>query len=340
MGVGSCSHTDWMGTPYRGATVVVFGAAGFIGRWVARRLVDAGARVVLVVRDAPRAEPLFACMGVTGQLETCDVTNAQDVRALLQRAQPAVAFNLAGYGVDPRERSPSDAYRVNVAMVEAMCDGMAAVPNQAWSGQRVVHVGSALEYGAARGNLREDTPPGPTTVYGRSKLAGTRALAERCRRHRLAGVTARLFTVYGPGELEGRLLPTLLAGGSHERVLEFTAGTQRRDFVYVEDVAEGLLRLGLAAPQYGTVCNLATGRLTSVREFIEVAAGVAGLDPSRLRFGVLPTRPEEMSHDPVDVSLLDTLTGWRPMTAVADGIRRTAAAMRELRGSLPAGRAS
>jgi nucleoside-diphosphate-sugar epimerase len=224
--------------------------------------------------------------------------------------------------------------------IAAICDGMADIGISSWPGQRVVHVGTALEYGEAQGHLREDTPPRPTTVYGRTKLAGTVALAERCRRLGVAGVTVRLFTVYGPGEIEGRLLPTLLAASGHERPLDFTAGGQRRDFAYVEDVAEGLLRLGLAEPQYGTICNLATGRLTTVRDFIEVAARATGLDPSRLRFGVLATRAEEMSHDPVDVSQLVTLTGWRPPTSIEDGIRRTVAAMNGLPGRLPAGTAS
>jgi len=101
-----------------------------------------------------------------------------------------------------------------------------------------------------------------------------------------------------------------------------------------------VLRLGLAAPQYGTICNLATGRLTTVREFIEVAARATGLDSARLRFGVLPTRAEEMRHDPVNVSLLLRLSGWRPSTSVEEGITRTVAAMHELRGCLPAGSVS
>jgi nucleoside-diphosphate-sugar epimerase len=337
---GSGSPSNWTDGPYRGTPIVVFGASGFIGRRVARRLAEAGAHVLLAVRDERRAERVLACMGVAGRLERCDVTCTADVVALLRRTRPAVAFNLAGYGVDPRERSEADASRVNADGIAAICEGMAAVPDSSWPGQRIVHVGTALEYGEARGSLSEDTPPRPTTVYGRTKLAGTRALAERCRRLSVTGVTARLFTVYGPGELEGRLLPTLLGAAGHERPLGFTAGVQRRDFTYVDDVAEGLLRLGLAEPQYGTTCNLATGRLTTVREFIEVAARATGLDPARLRFGVLPTRPEEMVHDPVDVSLLESLTGWRPSTPVEDGVRRTVAVRNELRGCLPAGSAS
>ena len=88
----SLSRPDWTGSPYTGATAVVFGASGFIGRWVARRLADAGARTVLAVRDRRRAESVLAGMGVKWQVDTCDVTSARDVAALLRRVQPAVAL--------------------------------------------------------------------------------------------------------------------------------------------------------------------------------------------------------------------------------------------------------
>ena len=75
----------------------------------------------------------------------------------------------------------------------------------------MIHVGSALEYGTARGNLNELTAPSPTTLYGRSKLAGTLRVCRAARRRGFRAVTARLFTVYGPGEQPGRLLPSLMA---------------------------------------------------------------------------------------------------------------------------------
>ena len=81
----------------------------------------------------------------------------------------------------------------------------------------------------------------------------------------MRAVTARLFTVYGPGEHCGRLLPSLIEAARAEKPLELTAGTQLRDLTYVEDVAEGLLRLGLAQAEPGSVVNLATGHLTMVR---------------------------------------------------------------------------
>jgi nucleoside-diphosphate-sugar epimerase len=310
---------------YRGVPVVVLGASGFIGQWVARALAEEGAELFVVARDAAAGAALDRS-GSRAELITCDLEQAADVRSLMDRLRPAVVFNLAGYGVDPTERDQTRAELVNTRLVEHIADALASSGNRGWAGQQMVHVGSALEYGDAGGSLSEETPPQPTTMYGQTKLAGTLALQSRCRSRGLRALTARLFTVYGAGEHSPRLLPTLLNARSSQTPIELTEGRQQRDFTYVEDVAEGLVRLGVStASSPGAVVNLATGRLTSVRAFVETAADVLGIARARLRFGALATRSEEMRHDPVTIERLEYLISWRPPTAIADGIARASA---------------
>jgi dTDP-glucose 4,6-dehydratase len=136
-------------------------------------------------------------------------------------------------------------------------------------------------------------------------------------------LTARLFTVYGPGEHSGRLLPSLLETAMSGNPLKLTAGSQQRDFTYVEDVAEGLLRLGLCQAKPGEIVNLATGKLTSVRHFAETAARILQIPSQALNFGQLPTRTEEMAHSEVSVERMRHLIGWVPTTEIAKGIRKT-----------------
>src|SRR5439155_25919027 len=111
--------------------------------------------------------------------------------------------------------------------------------------------------------------------------------------------------VYGPGEQADRLLPSLQRAAVASTRVSLTAGDQLRDFTYVEDVAEGLLRLAAAEtrPQ-AAIVHLATGRLTSVRTFAETAAAVFGIDPLRLDFGAMPKRPDEIRYGPVDIARL------------------------------------
>lgn len=308
---------------YRGRRIVVLGAAGFIGRWVARGLSQAGARLSLVVRHRETAAPVFSSLGIDGEVIELDLLDPAGLRSLLTDVQPSVTFNLCGYGVDPTERDEVTAYRINADLIRELCESVATYRDSTWTGQALIHAGSALEYGECHGNLDEASDPHPTTLYGKSKLTGTVALERAFRSGRLKGLTARLFMVYGPGEPTHRLLPMLLEAVRAENDIPLTEGNQHRDFTYVEDVAEGLLRLAIHEDREEAIVNLATGRLTTVREFVELAAEIICLRRERLKWGALPTRSEEMCHQPLTLQRLRRLTDWSPSTTIEEGIRRT-----------------
>jgi len=310
---------------YAGVRVAVLGASGFIGRWLTRALWEAGAETGLLIRDAVRARRVLADHGTRdATLIEVDLTEPLAVRKAMASFRPSVTFNATGYGVDDRERDASLGMRINGEMVHCAAQAAADCLDREWPGAHFVQLGSALEYGTAGGDLIETTPPNPTTWYGTSKLAGTRHLEAVCRRSpAFRGVTARLFMVYGPGEHAGRLFPTLISAASSNDMITLSAGHQKKDFTYVEDAAQGCLRLGASAAREGEVVNLATGKLTMVRRFVEMAADELDLRANRLEFGAVEVRPGEMNHDPVRLDRLRSLTGWAPSTSIQQGIRAT-----------------
>ena len=256
---------------YRNTRALVLGASGFVGYWVARALAAQGAHLTCAVRSGEGAERL-AREGLGNVVVRRDLEDLDAPRHCIPALRPMIIFNLAGYGVDRSERDASLARRMNHEMVERLALVASTLPDHGWAGLRLVHVGSALEYGTTGGVLAEDSPCAPTTLYGQTKLAGTEALYEVAQRTGLEACTARLFTVYGPGEHDGRLLPSILGASRDGATLQLTEGAQRRDFAYVEDVAEGLLRLGVSDVAAGDVVNLATGTMQTVRTFVETTA--------------------------------------------------------------------
>jgi nucleoside-diphosphate-sugar epimerase len=315
-------------SPYRNSRPLVLGASGFIGHWVARALRSQGAQVMCAVRTVEAAERL-ARDAIGTVIVRRDIGDLDALVEWLPALRPTIVFNLAGYGVDRAERDPGTADLVNHRFVEALARIVAAIPHDDWGGVRLVHVGSALEYGATGGVLRESSPCAPTTLYGETKLVGTTALQRVSQELGLEACVARLFTVYGPGEHPGRLLPTLLAAAGGTGTVPLSAGTQARDFAYVEDVAEGLLRLAVSDVSPGAVVNLATGVMHPVRSFVESASDVLGIDRARLGFGTVPTLSEEMGQTGVSVDLLRSLTSWTPEDDIASGVARTMARLSE-----------
>jgi UDP-glucose 4-epimerase len=316
-------------TPLRDRRVLVLGASGFIGRWVVRECVQRGAQVVAQVRDPARLGGVFR-EGV--EVVTGDLGATKAGTELVRRVTPDVVFNLAGYGVAKDERDAERTQRLNTLLVLELLFALRG--STAWPGAQLVHVGSALEYGAAR-TLDEATVPRPTEPYGRSKSTATAAIADM--RASVAGVVGRAFTVYGLGERPGRLVPTLLAARTGAERIPLSSGHQRRDFVYVEDVARALADLSecegavLCSGRYpfdAPCLNLASGVLTPVREFVFAFADVFGIARARLGFGDLPPLLEEMHHPPVPIERLKDALGWSPSADPRPGLQRMAERLR------------
>jgi nucleoside-diphosphate-sugar epimerase len=326
---------DFDAAGYADARTLVFGATGFIGRHVAAALAAAGADLTLSGRDAGVLEQVAEGLDGTAHVAECDICDDARVVATLRQVRPHITFNLAGYGVDRSERDEGLAARINGGFPRVLCGAVADGRGREWRGQALIHVGTQLEYGPVGGDLAEQTDPAPHTLYGRTKLEGTVSLAQCAAALRLPALTARLFTVYGPGEHGNRLLPSILRAVRSGQPLDMTDGLQRMDFTWVGDVAEGLLRLGVVPatadartgsdevpdPCHGMAVNLASGRLLSVREFATRAVETLEGDASLLRFGALPRRSETLEYEPVANARLRDLTGWVPATTVTEGIR-------------------
>ncbi len=309
---------------YSGRRVLLLGATGFIGRWVARRLSAEGANLRVSVRNLNTFNDLQSIYQINGTPVVLDLGAAGPLAEEVHSWQPEIVFNLAGYGVDPEESDPGMAWRVNSEVVTELLDALREASDSTWPGLRLVHAGSALEYGDAGGGLEETTEPLPDTLYGQSKLAGTLAVD---REHAIGSVTAtsaRLFTVYGPGEHPSRLLPTLLNARGTTCEIPLTEGLQQRDFTYVDEVAELLLEVGRRPPAY-SVINVATGVLTSVRQFVIEAASVLGLDSGRLGFGTTESTRAEIHHQAVSPSRLNETVGRAAIIGPLEGVRRTLA---------------
>jgi nucleoside-diphosphate-sugar epimerase len=313
-----------MDSAYDGRRVVVLGATGFIGRWLSKRLGELNAEVYSGFRNKEQADKIFRDYNIKGYYVEVNLEKREIIEHLFKEIQPEIVFNLSGYGVAPTEKDESTAFEINANSLTSLLELTQQYQDKhKWRGQALVHVGSGFEYGTLTTNLDEESEVQATSLYARSKSQGTAMVQAYSRANKLPCAIARPFTVYGPGERPHRLLPGLIDCALTGSTLDMSSGIQQRDFIFLDDVVEGLLRIGIAELPFGEIINLATGKMTSVKDFAKIAAQALNLSDEQLRFGEIGVRDQIPDHQPVTIERLKNYTGWVPSTSISEGVKRS-----------------
>ncbi|HEX9970047.1 MAG TPA: UDP-glucose 4-epimerase GalE [Acidimicrobiales bacterium] len=266
---------------------LVVGGAGYIGSIVASHLVEAGHDVTVADNLSKGHE---WAVPESARFVEVDVLDAEGMARTVEAGFDAVlhfaALSLVGESVS----EPARYFRTNVAGSLNLLDAMRAA-----GVKRLVFSSTAATYGDPdEVPITEEAPTRPTNPYGASKLAVDHAIGYECAATGLGAVSLRYFNVAGAsgklGELhdpETHLIPLVLqaAAGRRPAVSVFGTdyptpdGTAIRDYIHVDDLARAhLLALEAAAEPGHRIYNLGNGAGFSVREVIDVAREVTGVD--------------------------------------------------------------
>jgi nucleoside-diphosphate-sugar epimerase len=120
------------------------------------------------------------------------------------------------------------------------------------------------------------------------------------------------------------LIPSLVRAVNGDRALPMTAGEQVRDFIYVDDVAEAMLRLAVAPGARGEIVNVGRGESVSIRDTVGLLEQLSGRR-APVVLGAIPYREGEIMDYRMDISKLERLTGFSPRTPLREGLTRTLA---------------
>jgi CDP-paratose synthetase len=141
----------------------------------------------------------------------------------------------------------------------------------------------------------------------------------------MACVNVELETFYGPGEDPGKFITHVARSLVEEAErIDLTGGTQKRDFVYIDDVVEAyatIIRNADGLPKGFHRFGVGAGKPTTIKALVESLRKMAGNKKTRLDFGALPSRPHEPKGSVADASQTRRL-GWRPKVALRDGLKK------------------
>lgn len=295
----------------RGTRVLLTGGSGFIGRHLLARLEACGAEIHATTRSGAPA-------GLPGAWHLIDLADGPAVEALVEKVRPEVVFHLASHVAGSRDLAlVLPTFLGNLASTVYLMAALVRVGGC----RRFVQAGSLEE--------PEESLATPASPYAAAKMGAAGYVRMFHALYGLPVVIARLFMVYGPGpQDEKKLVPYTVKSLLRGETPAFSSGVRPVDWVYVEDVAEGLLRLASAEGVVGQRVDLGRGELFTVREAVEeIFRQVA--PEKKPSFGGLGDRFSEQVRQ-ADADATRALLGWAPATSLAAGIARTVAAFRSL----------
>ena len=295
-----------------GTSVLVTGASGFIGAHLCRRLETCGARVHAVSRALHRTD--------TEHLEwwQADCRDISAVRELFRAIRPQMVFHLASHVTGARELDAVlPTFSDNLASTVHLLTAAAEVECQ-----RIVLAGSSEE----PVGFNETTFP--CSPYGAAKWASSIYGRMFHRLFQVPVVIPRIFMTYGPDQKDVRkLVPYVVRRLLRGEVPRLSSGRRQADWIYVDDVVEGLLRSAVVPGIEGCAFDLGSGSLIAVRAIVEqIAEIVSGrVEPV---FDALLDRPFEQERA-ADQSFLANKLGYQPGTTLKQGLEATVAWYRQ-----------
>ena len=301
------------------SSYLVTGGAGFIGSHLAEALLKRGDRVRIVdnFSSGKKANVPAGAEVVEGDLADDDVA---------AKAVAGCEYVLHQAAVPSVPRSVKDPLGTHRANVESTMKLLVAARDAGV--KRLVFAGSSSTYGnSAVLPKREDMKPAPISPYALQKLIGEQYCQLFSSVYRLETVTTRYFNVFGPRQAPDSaysgvislFIKALLAGQSP---VIHGDGRQTRDFTYVSNVVDGVLRAASTPDVSGEVINIATGGRISLMELVRAIQLIVGSNVAPT-FG--PPREGDVKDSQADIFKARKMLGYEPTVPFEEGLRHTVA---------------
>jgi UDP-glucose 4-epimerase len=301
-----------------GKRALVTGGSGFIGSHLVHRLIADGAEVAVMVRygNVVKNERLRDCWDKVRVIEA-DLRNRgalTEIRAF----QPQIVFHLAAYNhVGQSFTQVEECFDVNAK-------GTANLLDTCVDCERFIYTSTSEVYGwQTEVPFIETMAPEPISPYAITKYAGELY----CRmKQRIGGtpsvIVLRPFNAYGPYQSDKAIIPELILKCLRGLPVETTPGEQTREFNYVGDIVDGLVRAAEHTGNVEGVMNIAAGEEVAIRDLVRTIHELTQ-SRSKLEIGALPYRPTEIWRMYADSSRARETLGWQPRVRLEEGLKLT-----------------
>ena len=300
-----------------GESIVVTGGAGFIGSCLVKTLAEqVGKCRITIIDNLCNGHLQYLPDSPCISLQKVDLRSNEDVLKVVKDTRPDIVFHLAALHFIPYcNTHQSETLQVNIVGTQNLLEALYQYPPSS-----LVIASSMAVYPVNEKANSEDDPYEPTDIYGLSKIANEMQLKMFSSKVTTQCAAVRLSNVYGPNETSPHVVPEILSQikqGSDTIALGNVK--PKRDYIYVQDVAEALIALAQRNRHSYRVYNVGYGQEYSVNKVLAYLSDITG---RRLTASVAAerVRKTDRMHLLADVQRIRTEIGWSPQVSLLQGL--------------------
>ena len=312
---------------FRDRSVLVTGGLGFIGSSLVRRLVQAGARVAVLDALIPEYGGNWFNLADVDDDASVTIGDIRDVDLVdaMVEGQDLIFHCAAQVSHVKSLTDPFPDIDINIKGTAILLEACRKYNPSA----RIVKLGTRGQYGpSTRLPVTEDAPLAPRGIYELSLLSSEQLMGIYHRMHGLPVTCLRLTNIYGPRAqmrhsrfgVANWFVRLAMEG---QRIPVFGSGRIKRDFLYIDDCVDAILRVTACAESNGEIYNVGSDQPSDFLELARTAVSEAGTGS----WGFEPFSLERKMQEPGDfyssIDKIHAVTGWRPTTPLAQGVRKT-----------------
>lgn len=281
-------------------TILLTGGTGFLGSHLAKRLVYEGFDVIIIKRSTSKLSPLES---IINQVRFYDLDSI-DIEKIFQENVIDIIIHCAtNYG--RFAVPPTDIIQANLFLPLTILQIAENYPVKTFINTDTILDKRVSYYSLSKKHFLD-------WLYLFSQ--------------KMVCISVALEHFYGPFDDRSKFVSKIILDLLHEvDFIDLTLGEQKRDFIYIDDVVEAFMTLvnfSFDVPNNLYRYEIGTGKNIEIREFVQTVKTMTGNKVTRLNFGMLPYRENEIMESHVDISMLSRL-GWQPQISLVEGLKYT-----------------
>ena len=289
--------------------ILITGGTGFIGYHLSKRCIKLGWSVTSLSSNSPKLNKKI--QGV--KYIKVDIRDKKKLFRIKKDFDYIV--NLAGYVDHSNKKKTLESHYIG-------CKNLASLFLNKKI-KKFVQVGSSIEYGKSRSPQIENKKNSQSTfsVYGKAKLLSTKYLMAIYKKEKFPATVIRLYLVYGPNQDINRVIPITIKNALLDKKFNCSSGLQFRDFIYVDDVINAILKILKNKKTNGEIINIGTNKPVRIKDLIIRICSLVG--SGKPIFGKIKLRKDEIKSLYPNINKAHKILKWRPKISLNNGLKRT-----------------